>query len=225
MILAAGRKSVPLGPQLSLSVSQSKGVNGMPAEEVRICPVRHAGTLDNKIRKWIQDPKKILRPYIKRGMTVLDLGCGPGFFTISMAEMVGRSGKVIAADVQDGMLKILQDKIKGTDVENIICVHKCDKGSIGFSGYADLVLAFYVIHEISNVQNIFMEIHNLLKDSGILLIIEPKYIHVSKKDFEHTVRSAVKLGFEHMGNLSIFMSQGVILRKYQTGIESSLVAG
>jgi ubiquinone/menaquinone biosynthesis C-methylase UbiE len=197
----------------------------MPDEKERICPVRHAGILDNTIRKWIQDPKKILGPFIKSGMTVLDLGCGPGFFTVAIAEMVGRSGKVIAADVQDGMLKKVQDKIKGTDIENRIYVHKCSKDGIGFSGSVDLVLAFYVIHEISNMQSILMEINKLLKDRGHLLIIEPKYIHVSKKDFEQTVRSASELGFEHVGNLHILLSQGVALRKYQAGIESNLVAG
>jgi ubiquinone/menaquinone biosynthesis C-methylase UbiE len=35
-------------------------------------------------------------------MTVLEVGCGPGFFTLDIAEMVGESGKIIAADVQDG---------------------------------------------------------------------------------------------------------------------------
>jgi hypothetical protein len=70
-----------------------------------------------------------------------------------------------------------------------------------------------------------MEIHNLLKDMGYLLIIEPKYIHVSKKDFEQTVRSAVELGFEDVEKLHVLLSREVVLRKYQTGIESNLVAG
>lgn len=46
----------------------------------RVCPVELAGSLDNKIRKWFQNPQKILAPYIKEGMKVLDIGCGPGFF-------------------------------------------------------------------------------------------------------------------------------------------------
>lgn len=197
----------------------------MRVEKERLCPVTHAGALDNKIRKWIQNPNKILGSFIKRGMTVLDLGCGPGFFIVSIAEMVGKSGKVIAADVQDGMLEKVRHKIKGTDVENRIYVHKCDKESIGLSGCVDLVLAFYVVHEMSNVKGILMEIHNLLKDGGYLVIIEPKYVHVSKKDFDQTVRSAVELGFEHVENLRILFSRGVVLRKYQTGIESNQVAG
>ncbi|MEN8212415.1 MAG: methyltransferase domain-containing protein, partial [Thermodesulfobacteriota bacterium] len=80
----------------------------------RVCPVEKAGSLDNKFRRWFQDPEKILRPYVNKGMTVLDLGCGPGFFSVDMAQMVGKSGRVIASDLQDGMLEKLQSKIQGT---------------------------------------------------------------------------------------------------------------
>ena len=42
----------------------------------RVCPVERGGILDHTIRRWLQDPQKILRPYIEEGMTVLDIGCG-----------------------------------------------------------------------------------------------------------------------------------------------------
>jgi ubiquinone/menaquinone biosynthesis C-methylase UbiE len=70
----------------------------------RVCPTAIAGYLDNRFRRWFQNPRKILGPYIKEGMTVLDLGCGPGFFSIDIAQMVGKSGRVIASDLQVGML-------------------------------------------------------------------------------------------------------------------------
>ena len=75
-----------------------------------VCPVAIAGALDNIVRKWLQDPQKILQPYIKEGMTVLDLGCSSGFFARTMAEMVGDHGKVIAADLQAGMLRKLKKR-------------------------------------------------------------------------------------------------------------------
>ena len=71
----------------------------------RVCPVALSGSLDNRIRRWLQNPEKILRPYITEGMAVLDVGCGPGFFSLEMARMVGKSGRVIAADMQEGMLQ------------------------------------------------------------------------------------------------------------------------
>jgi 2-polyprenyl-3-methyl-5-hydroxy-6-metoxy-1,4-benzoquinol methylase len=55
---------------------------------IRVCPVERAASLDNRIRRWLQNPQKILRPYIEKGMTVLDIGCGPGFFSIDMAQLV-----------------------------------------------------------------------------------------------------------------------------------------
>ena len=76
----------------------------MTNEKNRVCPVTLAGGLDNTIRKWLQNPRKILGPYIKEGMIVLDVGCGPGFFSIELAQMVGNSGRVVAADLQEGML-------------------------------------------------------------------------------------------------------------------------
>jgi ubiquinone/menaquinone biosynthesis C-methylase UbiE len=68
----------------------------------------------------LQNPRKILGPYIKEGMTVLDVGCGPGFFSIELAQMVGKSGRVIASDLQEGMLRKLREKIQGTEFEERI---------------------------------------------------------------------------------------------------------
>jgi 2-polyprenyl-3-methyl-5-hydroxy-6-metoxy-1,4-benzoquinol methylase len=65
----------------------------MNDEGNRVCPVELAGSLDSKIRKWFQNPKKILAPFIKEGMNVLDVGCGPGFFSVELAKMVGKNGK------------------------------------------------------------------------------------------------------------------------------------
>lgn len=86
----------------------------------RVCPVELSGGLDNRFRRWLHNPKKILGPYCKPGMTAMDLGCGPGFFTIEMARLVGTSGHVSACDLQDGMLEKLGAKIKGTHLEGII---------------------------------------------------------------------------------------------------------
>ena len=97
----------------------------------RVCPVEIAGGLDNSIRRLLQNPRRILSPFIRKGMTVLDLGCGPGFFSIEIAQMLNNSGKVIAADLQMGMLEKLKQKIKGTEIEQKIKLHKCQDNNIG----------------------------------------------------------------------------------------------
>jgi len=185
----------------------------MSTERTRICPVKHAGRLDNKIRRWLQDPKKILDPFVKKGMCILDFGCGPGFLTVDISEMVGELGKVIAVDVQEEMLDKLRDKIKGLQIEHRIQVHKCTENNIGIIGPVDFACAFYVIHEVPNKGAIFKEIYNVLRDGGYFLLAEPKLFHVSKNEFAKTVRIAMDIGFGYFNDIRILFTHAVVLKK------------
>ncbi len=178
----------------------------------RICPVEKADSLDTRFRRWFQNPKKILKPYIKEGMTVLDLGCGPGFFSVELAQMVGSSGKVIAADLQKGMLEKLKEKIKGTELEKRITLHKCEEDKIGLTENVDFVLTFYVVHEIPDQDKLFAEIETLLKPNGQILIVEPPF-HVSKSAFENTIQKARAAGFTEVERPKVLFNKAVILRK------------
>ena len=185
----------------------------MKEKDNRVCPIERAGGLDNKIRRLFQNPKRILKKYVRRGMTVLDLGCGPGFFSAAMAEIVDENGEVIAADLQKGMLAKLKDKIKGTEIEKRIRLHKTRENEIGISKKVDLILAFYTLHEIPNQENTLKEIKSILKPNGIFYLVEPKYFHVSKEEFEESVNNAIKLGFRIVERPRIFLSRAVVLKK------------
>lgn len=161
-----------------------------------VCPVELAGSLDNKIRRWLQNPQKILTPYIKEKMKVLDIGCGPGFFSIEIAKMVGVNGKVFSVDLQEGMLKKIRDKILGTSLEGIIETIKCEEDEIVLPEKVDFILAFYMVHEVPDKEKLFETLLNLLNEKGKLLIVEPKFFHVSKKEFELTIDSAREMGFK-----------------------------
>ena len=178
----------------------------------RVCPVEKAGSLDNRIRRWLQNPQKILKPYIAEGMTVLDAGCGPGFFSIDMAQMVGKAGRVIASDLQEGMLQKVRDKIKGTELEERIILHKCEENKIGISENVDFVLLFYMVHEVPNKKKLFYEIEKILNPNGQVLVVEPPF-HVSKSAFEKTVRKARDIGFIDVEGPRVLFSKTVILKK------------
>lgn len=184
----------------------------MSGRSGRVCPVERAGSLDNRIRRWLQNPQKILGPYIREGMTVLDIGCGPGFFSVEMAQMVGKSGRVIAADLQDGMLEKLRDKIKGSELGDRITLHKCPKNRIGVSDKVDFVLAFYIIHEIPNQKEFFDEVASILKPDGLALLVEPPF-HVSKIEFEETIDKARDAGLTPVERPKVFLSKAVVLKK------------
>ena len=184
----------------------------MSHRNTHVCPVERAGHLDNRIRRWLQNPQKILGPYIEAGMTVLDVGCGPGLFSIDMAQMVGESGRVIAADLQEGMLQKLRRKIQGTELEKRIILHKCNKDRIGLSERVDFVLLFYVVHEIPSINGLFSEIEIILRPKGLVLVVEPP-LHVSRKTFEKMVRKAHDAGLSVLERPRLFLSRAVILKR------------
>ncbi len=177
-----------------------------------VCPVERASILDHGLRRWLQDPQKILKPYIKEGMTVLDIGCGPGFFSVDMAQMVGRSGRVIASDLQEGMLQKLRKKIQGTELEERITLHKCEENKVGMSVNVDFVLAFYMVHEVPDPKKFLEEINSILKPNGQLLIVEPP-VRVSKTAFQETIRKARDAGFKPVEGPKVLLSKTVMLQK------------
>ena len=175
-----------------------------------VCPVERAGALDSSLRRWIQNPKRILKKYLKSGDKVLDLGCGPGFFTIDIAQLVGQSGLVYAADVQEGMLDKVRKKIATQSLENIH-VHKCEESTINLNDTVDFILAFYMIHEIPDQNRTFSEIKKLLNPNGKVLIIEPNF-HVTKHDFQNMIGRLEKVGFKIIDKPKIFFSRSVLLQ-------------
>ncbi len=174
-----------------------------------VCPVGLAGGLDNPLRRLFQNPRKILQPYIHPGMTVLDLGCGPGFFSIEIAKLLAGSGKLIAADLQQGMLDRVRKKIRGTQMDRIIETHRCEADRIGITEKVDFALAFYVVHEMPDHNALFGELKTILKPEGRLLVIEPKF-HVTQKAFGMMENRLADAGFTVVDRPRLAISRAIL---------------
>jgi len=177
----------------------------------KVCPVELAGALDISLRRLIQNPSKILKPYLNPGDKVLDFGCGPGFFTFDIAGLVGESGFVYAADLQNGMLEIVKNKIIARNMQNRIQVHKCEESSINLHITVDFILAFYMIHELPNQDQTFFEFKKILNPNGKILIIEPNF-HVSKNNFNDMLVRLKKIGFKIINRPKLFLNRSVLLQ-------------
>ena len=103
----------------------------MVQAESHVCPWWVAYTFDNPLRKIFHNPRKMLSAYIKAGMCVMDVGCGLGYFSIGMAKIVGETGKVIAVDLQQKMLDIMQKRARRAGLQDRIYPHLCQPDDIG----------------------------------------------------------------------------------------------
>jgi len=185
----------------------------MENDRNRVCPVELSDSLDSRLRRWLQNPSKIVRPFVGEGSTALDVGCGPGFFTIELARLVGKSGKVIAADLQQGMLDNLRAKVQSTELEKRITLVKCDKDNINVREPVDFILTFYMVHEVPDKSSFFKQLHAVLNDKGQYLLVEPKMFHVSASEFRTTLDLARQNGFAVEAGPKLLLSWSAILKK------------
>jgi len=178
----------------------------------QVCPWWIAYTFDNPLRRIFHNPEIILTPYINKGMTTIDVGCGMGYFSIGMARIVGETGRVISVDLQQKMLDTLIKRAKRAGVASRITTYLCDENDIGITEDVDFALTFWMVHETPDQFNFLKQVHSILNKSGKLLLAEPK-VHVTLTEFTKTLSIAQELGFKLIDSPIIYFSHTALLQK------------
>lgn len=173
---------------------------------------RKQWVLDNPARRMIHPPEKIFGEYVSPGMTVVDTGCGTGFFTMALARMVGEAGRVIAVDLQSEALERIREKARMADMQSVIAPMQCKSDDIGVLPEVDFALSFYMAHEVPGIDVYFARMAQSVRSGGHMLLVEP-YVHVSRKNFDNEVAAARNAGFEVVKEPSIFFSHAALLKK------------
>lgn len=124
-------------------------------------------------REQEERPSEVIKQLdLKPGMVVCDMGCGNGFYSLTMAKLVAPEGKVLAVDIQPEMLHLLELRAKDEGVTNIepvlstIIDPKLPKESV------DLLLMVDVYHEFSHPQLMLERIRESLKPDGLIALLE-----------------------------------------------------
>jgi ubiquinone/menaquinone biosynthesis C-methylase UbiE len=166
-------------------------------------------------RWWTQTPEKLLAPYVREGMTVLEPGPGMGFFTLPMARMVGPAGRVVAVDIQARMLESLRRRSTKAGLRTRIDTRIAQPDSMGvddLKGAVDFVLAFAVVHELPSAAVFFSEAAAALKPGGLLLLAEPAG-HVKPEMFHQELETARLAGLEPVAQPAIRRTRATVLQK------------
>ena len=109
---------------------------------------------------------------VKRGMTICDMGCGNGFYTVQMAKMTGSGGHVYAVDIQPEMLKMLNDRADEQGVTNISPILGTFTDPRLPKGKIDMILLVDVYHEFSHPEQMLAAMHESLSEDGVCVLVE-----------------------------------------------------
>ena len=132
--------------------------------------------LDSDLRRAVQPPSTIIaRSGIRKGMKVLEVGCGSGAYTTYVARAVGPEGTVYALDIQPGMLEQLKKKLarpENADIRNVRPVEASAYDIPLEDGSLDLAYTIAVLQEIPDRAKALAEIRRVLKPGGIMAVTE-----------------------------------------------------
>jgi len=128
--------------------------------------------LDNPFTQTNRSDVIVRHLDLQPGMSVLDVGCGPGRLTLPLAQHVGQQGEVVALDIQAGMLKRAQEKAQAAHLTNIRFLQAgVGEGKLEH-GRFDRAALVTVLGEIPDREAALQEIFAALKPGGILCVTE-----------------------------------------------------
>lgn len=124
---------------------------------------------DNPLLPLVRNPNKILKAAgLEESQKVLEVGCGPGFFTIPAARIVGDEGHIYAVDVHPRAVDRVKKKIEKAALKNVtpMCINASNTGLPGES--VDLAFLFGLRYIAGGLESVISELHRVLKPGGIL---------------------------------------------------------
>lgn len=184
-----------------------------PSETDRplVCPWWLIYSFDNPLRRLFQPPERILQGLVAPGDRGLDMGCGMGYFTIPLARLVGESGHVTAVDLQTDMLAGVARRARRSGVAGRIALYLPADPAWSAAGQYDFALAFWMVHEVPDQDDLFRTLRRVLKSGARLLVVEP-HLHVRGREFDRSLERACAAGFTEAGRPRVAFSRSVLLR-------------
>ncbi|NQT27534.1 class I SAM-dependent methyltransferase [candidate division KSB1 bacterium] len=128
--------------------------------------------MESRLRHWLYPPLVTLQDAdIQSGQTVLEVGCGPGFFTIPAATLVGDKGHIIAMDVSSSFIKRVSNKVEAANLHNVQVLKRNALDTGLDTASIDTVIIFGVLpFPLLPLNQLLPEMHRVLKPDGTLSV-------------------------------------------------------
>ncbi len=163
--------------------------------------LKRAQRLESEERKKEENPEKILQLFeLKEGETLIDIGCGLGFYTLPAARIVGVKGRVFALDISAELLEALKKKVP-PELKKVVEIHLIEGLNFSLNQFlkgvsVNIVLMANLLHELEDKRKILKEAANVLVPEGRLGIVEWK-----KESMPVGPPLNERLSFEEINNL------------------------
>jgi ubiquinone/menaquinone biosynthesis C-methylase UbiE len=165
----------------------------------KVFPAKYARSLLHPFRRWIQSPRKTaMRMALKKADAVLEIGCGPGYFSADIAVAVP-DGSLTLFDLQPEMLALAEQRL--TSFANVRYVQG-DAMALPFADATfDAVLIVFMLGEVPDAERCLAEVVRVVKHGGSVTFGESRrdsdfipFAKLQERTAGHGLRLADKRG-------------------------------
>jgi len=170
-------------------------VEGLPKPHT--CPWLMQYLFVSPLRRLLEPPEKLIGPFVRPGMTVVEPGCGFGFVSLELARLVGEEGKVVSVDLEPRAVERLEKRARKAGLTGRMELRSCEPRDLGLADYhgqVDLIAVINTLHEFEDLPGFLDQATVLLKPSGRMLVVEPKG-HVKPASFQAELQCCKLAGF------------------------------
>jgi len=168
----------------------------------------------NQLRRLLEPPQKLLGPHVGTGMTVLDPGCGFGYFSLPLARLVGPNGRVLCVDIEPRAIAKLKKRASRAGLAERIDARVCAPRDLGLedcTGMVDFAAIMHTMHEFEDLAGFLAQVTKLLKPTGRMLVVEPPGPHVSAATFAAEREHCRRAGFHALDCSRVALHRKVAL--------------
>lgn len=150
--------------------------------------------LDRAEREQEERPAEVIDALqLRGGEVVADLGAGSGYFTFRIAPKVGKTGKVLAVEIQDEMIETLHRRMAAQKISNVEVIKGAESDPHLPANSVDLVLMVDVYHELAYPYEVMTAIRKALKPKGRVVFVEYR-----KEDSKVRIKELHKMSVEQL---------------------------
>jgi ubiquinone/menaquinone biosynthesis C-methylase UbiE len=133
----------------------------------------HMARLESDERRRRQPPERLLGAIgLSAGDRMADIGCGPGFYAVAAAHLVGSTGRVFALDLQPEMVDRVRERAAADQLDNLE-PRLCEESRLPLpDGATDKALVANVLHECLDRVAFLREVRRILVPGGQLAVVE-----------------------------------------------------
>jgi 2-polyprenyl-3-methyl-5-hydroxy-6-metoxy-1,4-benzoquinol methylase len=109
---------------------------------------------------------------VKQGMSVADVGAGEGYYTVRLARVVGRQGRVLAEDIVPDVRDTLSDRIQRENLDNVAVKLGAPDNPMLPAQSFDRVFLVHMYHEVQSPYAFLWHLRDGLKPDGLVILVD-----------------------------------------------------